>query len=321
MIMPAQDTRNNYRVLRALEAFMLYCRKNSLLNACIRRPLQVFWCGGWSLYFRIRNLCLGPICELNVNTCRLLVDLRDTAIARRLYQFKVYEHNETTLIRSLVSGGDTVLDIGANIGYHTLLFSTLVGKTGHVFAFEPSPWNFDLLTRNLELNGTSNVTAFECAVTDQPGEVSLMLARDNFGGHSLGELADRASVDGTNEVRVTCRTVDEMVARQGIRPDFIKMDIEGAEVMALRGMQETLESNSDILMLCEINSMALASCGTDAKEFVETLNEMAFRFFEILDNGWLREVSVSSILCKALLRKNFNILVSRNDARSLLAAE
>ena len=104
---PAQSNTTNlrYGLLRALEAFMLRCRVNRVLNVFIRRPIQFFWYGGWNWFFAMRIWIRGPICELRVHGRRLFVDLRDKGIARRLFWSKIYELEETQLVKTLLSDG------------------------------------------------------------------------------------------------------------------------------------------------------------------------------------------------------------------------
>ena len=92
-----------------------------------------------------------------------------------------YEKEQTILFRKLVDEGMNVVDIGANIGYYTLLAAELVGEKGKVFAFEPEPSNYDLLLRNVEINGYKNVTVVRKAVSNETGESSLFLSQKGFG--------------------------------------------------------------------------------------------------------------------------------------------
>src|SRR5438094_750470 len=95
-------------------------------------------------------------------------------------------------IESLVHPGDVAVDVGANIGYHTLIFARAVGERGRVFAYEPDPDNFRLLRRNVELNGYRNVRPFQAAVSDRSGTLTLYLSRDNPADHRAYLPADEA---------------------------------------------------------------------------------------------------------------------------------
>jgi FkbM family methyltransferase len=143
--------------------------------------------------------------------------------------------------------GDTVLDLGGNVGTSTLYFSRIVGDHGRVYSFEPI---FDEpLERTLRENAAHNVEAVPQAVGEEPTRVP-------FSVHALGidsRLATREDRDATKIVDMT--TVDEFVARRGIdRVDLIKMDIEGAEELALRGAAETLERDRPHLTIASYHT-------------------------------------------------------------------
>lgn len=133
-----------------------------------------------------------------------------------------YERHSAKFIASQVQPGMTVFDVGANVGYYTLLMSRRVGHTGRVFAFEPNQANIAILKKHILLNGLKNVEVIEAAVSDEAGN-SLFL-----GAGATGTL----STTGT-----PVRTV---VLDDCPIPDFIKMDIEGAETYALRGSSRIL---------------------------------------------------------------------------------
>lgn len=296
---------------------MLYCRRSPALNRLIRWPLQMLWYGGWSMFFAFRNRLLGPLCTLVANGVELRVDLRDKIIARRLYWFRVYELEETELVKTFVRPGMTVFDIGANLGYYTLLFSVLVGNRGHVVAFEPAPANHLLLLRNVEANSAANVMVLKSAVAAEEGEVTLTLSSDNYGGHNIGEFDDLTHGES---VTVACTTVDATAAQLDVRPDFIKMDIEGAEVRALRGMRKTLTENEHVLLMCEFNPQALKNCDATPEEFVRYLEGMGFRFYRIATRARLQPLSPAGLLAASRSGRHFNIVVSRADPRAQLQA-
>ena len=98
---------------------------------------------------------------------------------------KSYEEFETKLVKDIIKEGNVVVDIGANIGYFTLIFSRLVGRKGEVFAFEPEPNNFNLLKKNIEINDYKNVNLINKAVSNKSGKIELYLDDVNTGRHSL----------------------------------------------------------------------------------------------------------------------------------------
>ena len=117
--------------------------------------------------------CVRPLASVRVDDFRLTVDLNDRMIGRTLYLGGDHEPELRALMRHLPLDGGVALDVGANIGLHTLVMSRLVGGAGRVFAFEPDPHNFELLEGNLRRSGAHNVTARRCAIGD-----TVIVARD-----------------------------------------------------------------------------------------------------------------------------------------------
>jgi FkbM family methyltransferase len=150
-----------------------------------------------------------------------------------------YEPEQTALFREHLRPGATVLDVGAHVGYYTLLSSVLVGPVGRVFAFEPNPVNHGFLGRHAAVNGCRNVTVVQAAVSDRDGT-----ARFDFGsGSGTGHLAE----GGALEVRTVA--LDGFCAEHGITPSAIKVDVEGAEMEVLRGAEDTVSRARPVIFL------------------------------------------------------------------------
>jgi FkbM family methyltransferase len=142
-----------------------------------------------------------------------------------------YERHMQQLFRECIRPGATIFDVGANAGFFTLLASKLAGDSGRVYAFEPLPRNLDFLERHIRLNEIANVHVGALAITATSGEAHF-------------RSAPHASMGGLSEggnLRVITASLDDLIASgRAARPDFIKMDIEGAESNALRGAAELL---------------------------------------------------------------------------------
>lgn len=143
--------------------------------------------------------------------------------------------------------GGVFYDIGANVGFFSVIGARLVGEKGSVIAFEPVPENAAAVRHNCELNGFSQVQVWEAAVSDSSGAGELQLAHFS-GGASLAIVAPPPDMKGT--LRVKLVTIDELVAHKQIAPpSLVKIDVEGAEIHVLRGMQSTIESYRPIIFL------------------------------------------------------------------------
>jgi len=154
-----------------------------------------------------------------------------------------YSQDETAIFERLVNAGDVVFDIGAHVGYFTLLASRLVGADGKVFAFEPLPVNLAYLNQHKRVNRATNVQILPVAVGGSEGEMSM----DMRSGTGRGRLDSEIAGGGP---RVKVVNLDALVDRGDLPgPDFIKMDVEGAEGEALRGAAGLLVRHRPTILL------------------------------------------------------------------------
>lgn len=151
-----------------------------------------------------------------------------------------YEPLTTNLLSKIIKNGSTVVDVGANIGYYTILFSRLVGDMGRVYAFEPESVNFSYLTKNIALNDLKNVISVKKAVSDKNETAKLYIHPDNPGGHTLIDC-----YDDFKSISVDCVSLNEFL--RGAKIDFIKIDVEGAEPKVLAGAKEVFDDYTGIL--------------------------------------------------------------------------
>lgn len=201
-------------------------------------------------------------------------------IEGRILFFGVWEPNVSAQFCSLLKSGDIVVDVGANVGYYSLLSSRLVGSLGRVYAVEPSERTRARLLENLALNEANNVTVLPVAAWDADGETMLHYDMSDAGGSSL-----RALESPTRSERVSLRCLDdEIPAAEVPRIAVIKIDIEGAELHALRGLRKTLTANRRLAVIVEVNQQMLAGLGSSAVELFAYLTELGFRAERIPNN-------------------------------------
>lgn len=142
-----------------------------------------------------------------------------------------YEYEKRILFEKLVPKSSIVYDIGAHVGFYALLASELVGEKGKVIAFEPLPRNLLYLKRHLVLNHCVNVVIIEAAVTDSSGVSSFSEGSTNSMGH----------LSKGGQITINTISIDEIVKREALPPpNCIKIDIEGTELLALKGAKQTL---------------------------------------------------------------------------------
>jgi FkbM family methyltransferase len=197
---------------------------------------------------------------------------RDQIISPILKNGGLWEAPATHLAMASIKPGQRVLDIGAHIGYFTLLYSRLVKEAGHVYAFEPAPENFRLLQTNVRLNHATNVTLAEVAVADISGHGLLYLAEQNLGDHRL------SAVEGRCPVPVEIIMADHLVDKVDSPIHFIKLDTQGAEEAILRGMRTLIDRNSSHLaVLAEFSPRLLMHMGGGIESFAELLEDLGAR--------------------------------------------
>lgn len=195
-------------------------------------------------------------------------------IQRYIYYFGVWEPNLSHLLEQTLRPGDTFIDVGAHIGYFSLLAGHLVGPGGQVIAIEASPTVFRDLERNLALNPRLGVRAHNVAATSAPGTVRLYESpRDNTGESSLiGE----AVIEGV-AVDVTGVRLDEYLGGALRRARLIKIDVEGAEWLVVAGMEKTIPAlRDDAVIVIEVSPRRLALQGKSSADVLEPFLDAGF---------------------------------------------
>jgi len=187
------------------------------------------------------------------------------------YVWKPFEPYTSKLFSEAVRPGSTVLDIGAQFGYYTIMAGLLAGRNGLVYAFEPVPENFAILERNVRLNRLGNVILVQRAVSDRKKTVMLHLYKDSS---SHGMYA-RHDVGIRGVLAVEAVTVDSVLSGRPV--DVIKMDIEGHEPFALIGMKQTIAVSSRLVLFTEFNPYFLRMACVEPRNYLDQLKDVGFR--------------------------------------------
>lgn len=154
------------------------------------------------------------------------------------------------LCQRIVRPGDTVIDVGANIGIVTLTLAKLVGPRGRVFSFDPNPYVVQLLRQSIERNGLANVHLEQCAIGDEEGELVLQVPQGHSGRASL---VRHTASNGSTEVRVLVRTLSDLVPATVERVRLLKIDVEGFEPQVLRGASRLFRESPPDVVIVELN--------------------------------------------------------------------
>lgn len=216
------------------------------------------------------------------------------------------ESLEIETIKKIVSEGDTVIDIGANIGFYTLILAQIVGEKGRVYAVEPHPISVSLLRKNIEANNYMNVTIIEKAFSNEIKEGILYL-NNQLSASSLGELDETYN----KSIQIGIDTLDNFF--EDIKINFIKIDVEGFEGNVIEGGKEIIENN-DLKIITEINPPALESSGYGQENYLKLLKQMGFNLNYIdEDNNKLIPIEVNQLINLNPYVKN--VLCKKSDIK------
>jgi FkbM family methyltransferase len=188
----------------------------------------------------------------------------------------------------VVQPGWIIFDVGANLGFYAAIAGRLVGPSGRVYAFEPSQRESQRAEKTLLANGLVNVELYRTAVGDADGEVCLTVCDADFAAYnSIGTVTHPEAVGHTShQERVGCRALDSFVAEKQLRRvDLVKIDVEGAEELVLRGAQKLLSASDAPLVLSEIPTLTALGVGSSAKAVLDLLRQYGYIVYAIFDYG------------------------------------
>ena len=209
---------------------------------------------------------------------RFVLDPRDRIISWSIICKGTWEPDESRVLGHLLRPGDVAIDIGAHVGWYTMLFANRVGENGKVIAFEPAPENFSLLKMNVSLNDKRNVRVENVALGDRAGEVALACDGDNFGDHYVRFANANQPQKG---VAVRCAKLDDALPL----PDqirLIKLDCQGSEPAILAGATNALGRCA--FLATEFWPDGMRRAGFDPREYAALLAGR-FRAFRRLGYG------------------------------------
>jgi FkbM family methyltransferase len=197
---------------------------------------------------------------------------------------KGFEYRTFQLMKENVAEGNTVLDIGANIGIYSILLSRLVGKTGKVYAFEPDPITVEYLKKNIRLNKCENVIIVPVALSSQNGKITLLKPEGSGDAFNYISHTNRGN---TSEAFIDSLKLDDYVDQTGIKKiDFVKIDVEGAELLSFTGAKNVLEKFTPKIIM-ECYEPYLNRFEHTVADVIIYLHQFGYKFNNYEEQQWL----------------------------------
>ena len=201
--------------------------------------------------------------------------LSKKGLALTVSHYGTYEELEAKIMEEKIEIGNIVVDVGANIGLHTLNMARIVGNAGQVFAFEPDPSNFEILKKNAKINNYKNIILEQKAVGDKHGKTTFYQS-DNPINHRIFPQSERAN----SQVQVELTNLDNYFDSDMIdKINFIKIDVEGMEFGVLKGMKNILKNNKNIKILFEFVPKDTIEAGFIPIELLNYLTSNGFKLY------------------------------------------
>lgn len=229
---------------------------------------------------------------------------KDKAVSYFLSKENVWEPFETEIMKKFFKSNTVFIDIGAHIGYYSLLCAS-IAKQGKVFAFEPVKENFEILKKNAQVNNFKNIIISENAISDTDSSKLLYLSNENnTGDNRFFSDNFREIPENRLELKVKCVTLDQFLVDYNIKPNIIKMDIQGAELLALKGMKKTLDNITKLVVFTEFWPRGIVANSGSPLGFLDLLSHHGFEIYEI------------NSVQKKILKKSTKQLVEENNDES-----
>ena len=192
--------------------------------------------------------------------------------------FETFERGTINLFKRLVEPGMTIFDIGANIGFYSLVASTKLKNTGKIYAFEPADIPYNQFRKNIEINNLTNVQLMKLGVAEKDGTVSFNICDDDA-FNSIGSAPMR-EVKQTLQIEVVA--IDSFCAKENISQiDILKMDTEGAEFLILSGGKGVFSSEKAPIVFCEYNRITAKGYENTLNDYEQLLKDYGYQIFEL----------------------------------------
>lgn len=204
----------------------------------------------------------------------------DQAVSTYIYHFGCWEPFETIIFQRLIGNFRMFVDLGANIGWYTVLAQLLMMDGSEVHSFEPDPDNFALLSRNTDRSSKARVQLNKRAVADRDGDAKLFRSPTNYGDHQLYSTSETR-----NAVEVPMTALDSYFAGRSLPPLLVKMDTQGSELRILRGGRSVFSTaNEQNAYMVEFWPFGIVNAGDRVEDYIDTLERLPQKPYAIMQN-------------------------------------
>jgi FkbM family methyltransferase len=239
---------------------------------------------------------------------KMFVNTRDMSLTPHILLDGYWEMWITKFFISVLQEGMIVVDVGANIGYYTLLAAAQVGSAGKVYAFEANPQVFETLTQNVEINGFRDRTdSINKAAYSHFTNLKFRRFQTHHGSSTIRNLPEGFAEeyqDHLETIEVAAISLDEYF-RQGTKIDLIKMDAEGSEIFIFRGMKNIIKNNPQLKIIFEFCPKFILEAGEEPRAFLESLQRSGFKIQEITEASEIVDISVNQLIEEPKYRELF----------------
>jgi len=287
------------------------------------KGIQLFFCLLGQLKCALIKLFLFNFLYGKINQITMKVDSHDISFSTidkysKLWFFPRYSKkrlHEPILTRLLIdslSQGQTFVDVGANLGYFTCLIGKLF-PANQIFSFEVDPQAFTLLEKNIKLNNLDNIKAYNCGISNKEGFVKI--PKNSTPDPRLSIIVNDA--DANDGLAVRSVDLDSFFLNEECRPDVIKIDVEGAELLVLQGMRSLLEKENLTIFL-ELHGNILSNFGTNSKEVISLLQSLNYDIYEIKGfrkNNFNEKIELIELGSSNLIQRNIMCYAIKHDSQ------
>lgn len=242
---------------------------------------------------------------------KIYLDTRDLSMTGHLILDGFWENWITKLFLSVVKPGMTVLDIGANCGYYSLLAAHLVGEHGTVHAFEPNPFHHENIMKSKSINGYTQIHLHKVALGNKQGEIMLYSPVKHTASASFHKETIKTVIDDSI-TNVTVPMVNLLEYLPGIKADVIKIDIEGAEPFIIDSILEIIQNSNNVKIIMEYNQSSWRNQGFDCESILNKFVNCGFQLNIIQHDSTLLQVTSKELVKKTNEVTHFDLYISKS---------